>query len=367
MPIVPQDSDDSALAARKPNNRPKAMTSDIVKIGMPGWAPPEVDQTSDWEEMATKIAKLKWLVNGWITFGNITGIVAGPKGGKSAFVLDGLVKSIVLGRPLFNGQPARPPAKVLWCDTERRASLNLDRVASWEIPRGMVKTPHGEWEKVIDLNSDADITLIRDGVCAHETPLVIVDSFRGSHNEDENNSRIANGLKNLSGVAQATGAAICLIHHAGKLSTRGDPTIDWARGSNAYLASILGQIIIDIPDPTPDIDRAWRRIQVIGSNTGPPPPPIGFRITESGLEWGPAPARRERVAAHARHNAKEWLQGHMAPGKWYLSDRVNADAREAMISNNALQRAKEVLGIVKPDNVICSRGRWWCRLPKEPT
>src|SRR5262249_29154486 len=149
------------------------------------------------------------------------------------------------------------------------------------------------------------IDRIRRVVCKYRAPLVIVDSFRGAHDLDENRSLIVKPLRALGGIAEETGTAVVLIHHARKMAVDEDLTINAGRGSNAFLAAVRCQIAIDRPDP----DSEWRRVQVLGENLGVAPAAVGFRYAAGGLEFGPAPARPAKATEKDRATA--WLRSKM--------------------------------------------------------
>ena len=72
------------------------------------------------------ISKVRYLVPFWVALGMLTGVIAEPGIGKSAFVLYALVRVVVCGGNWFNGMkgPSRP-GYVLWVGTENDMAITL--------------------------------------------------------------------------------------------------------------------------------------------------------------------------------------------------------------------------------------------------
>ncbi len=100
---------------------------------------------------------------------------------------------------------------------------------------------------------------------------------------------------------------------------------------------------------------------MLGENFGTAPPPVGFRFTDTGLEFGAAPERPRKDTK--KQSAEDWLRSYMDPGRWYPSAEIDRAAERFGFSGNAVQRAKESLGIVKPHCVRKVKGGWECTLP----
>jgi hypothetical protein len=316
---------------------------DDVEIGVQGYTPGEQHDTASWADLAESNAGIRWLVKGWVPYDMLTGIVAEPKAGKSAFVLWALVRPIITGCGWFPGQVGSSPGYVVWCDTERRAAVNLDRAAKWNLPVGRILTPFTDKRQVVNIDDPEHIKRIMDVVCRHKARLVVVDSYRGAHAGDENNSKISTGLQALAGVCEETHAACSVIHHARKMSVGEDLTINCGRGSNAFLAAVACQIAIDRPDPKGE----WRRVQLLGENLGVAPRPVGFRVTDKGLEIGPVPKRPQNAKKETgKDRAEQWLRVKMKPGRWYPAAEVIAEAEAAGFPHSGtLQRAKAALRV----------------------
>src|SRR5262245_27426815 len=86
------------------NNVVNESGTDNIEIGSlaPGEPLPNVEGATA-AEVAELVDSVKFLVKGWIPFGMLTGIIAEPGIGKSAFAL-WLARSIVTGCEWFNGR-----------------------------------------------------------------------------------------------------------------------------------------------------------------------------------------------------------------------------------------------------------------------
>lgn len=300
-------------------------------------------ETSTWADMEKIISGVKWLIPGWVPQSMLTGLVAEPKMGKSGFALWGLIRPIVTGCNFFTGHPCSDPGYVLYCDTERSAAINIERMRKWGILTDRILMPFKDPNKIIDINEQETIDRIHNVVCRKNVKHIVVDSYRGSHKRDENKSCTYSGLQNLGGICEETRVGCSLIHHAGKLIVGEDLTLNCGRGSNAFLAAVRCQIAIDRPDLKSD----WKRLQVLGENLGTCPTPVGFRFRDWGLEFGLAPQRHQQDERTTRKgDAKQWLLDNMEPNVWMDAGPLIEEAAEAGYPySGSLSRARNSLGI----------------------
>jgi hypothetical protein len=339
------------------------LRADDVKIGAgDAYTEGPEDDTASWEDVAKVVDGTRRLVRRWVPYGMLSGTVAQPKVGKSAFVLWALVRPLVSGLGWFDGLPGPGPGCVVWCDTEGSVGINIERAKAWGLPLDRINVPYQDDPfRRIDLDAAGDIDRIFSVVCRCKARLVVVDSFRGAHGGDENNSRIGRGLQNLAGIAERSKAAVHVIHHTGKLPEDAELDANSGRGSNVFLAMVRCLIGIDRPDPGSE----YRRVRVLGENFGAAPPPVGFRFTDKGLAFGPAPTRPKKEAKETgKDRAEAWLKARMKPGEWCEAKQLEAEAEALGFSpTGTLQRARQALGVVAPDNVKKVGKTWRWRLP----
>jgi len=334
--------------------------TDAIVIGSAESPVPGDIEDASMADVAKRVAGIRYLVKGWIPFAMTTMLVAEPGKGKSAFALYGLVRPIVCATDWFNGMTG--PAKTgfaLWCDTEGTAAITVQRIKDWNLPAHRIKVPFADDPlRSVNLTNLEHLEQIEAVTNKHRCKLVVIDSLRGAHDGDENNSRVAHVLKELASIAERTKAAIIIVHHTRKLYVDEELTANSSRGSNAILAMVRSQLGIDKPDKTSD----WMRLQMLKENLGLKPRPIGFRIGAKGLEFGAAPERPRKETR--RDKAEEWLLQNMTPGKWYKAAELRDEAEQGGFSETALRRARNELGIVKPDHVRKTADGWEWRLPK---
>ena len=120
------------------------LRSDAVEIGSHSTSDGDEDDTASWEDVRKLVAGIRWLVRGWVPYGMLTGIIAEPKVGKSAFALGGLIRPVITGCNWFNGFPGPEPGYAVWCDTEGAAAINIQRAAEWGLPVDRIKVPFAD-------------------------------------------------------------------------------------------------------------------------------------------------------------------------------------------------------------------------------
>lgn len=338
---------------------------DVMKIGRDGYIPAPVDDSASWADLIEANSKVRYLLKGWIPYQMQTGVVGDSKAGKSMFLQWAVVRPIITGCDWFTGQLAAEPGYVVWCDTERRAAVNMDRAIRWGLPVERIITPFNDKYKLFNMKDPEHIKRLMDVVCRYQARAVIVDSFRGAHRGSENDSAMDAALKDLGSVCEQTGTANPIIHHTKKTRIEGEeaggePTLHCARGSSAFLAAVACQLVIDIPDPRPNLKEAWRRVQVLGENLGIAPAPVGFRITDMGLEFGPAPRRAERERKESEQDrCRKWLDAKLPPGSRCDAHVLITEAGAmGWDQTGTLQRAKTALGIFSDQK---ARPQQWVR------
>ena len=347
----------SALA-RKLKDRLRG--TDDVEISSPLHEFGAEDKTASWADVRKLVKGIRWMLKGWFPAGMLTGIIAEPKIGKSGFALGGLVRPIITGCNWFTGYSGPKPGYALWCDTEGSAAINIQRAEDWGLPEERIKVPFPDDPlRRINLKSTEHLDRIESVICHYRCRLAVIDSLRGAHGDDENNSRIAQILQALTEIAERTNVATVLIHHTRKLFEGEELNPNSGRGSNAFWAMVRCQIAIDRPDKSSE----WRRVQVLGENLGIAPQPIGFRFTDTGLEFGEAPEKPGNNSV--KDKAGDHLREVMKTGEWYLAETMISGAKQFGFSNNAIQRAREDLGITLGTGFIRQRedGKYEWGLP----
>lgn len=329
------------LTKTKPNHalvKSLNKRSDEVQIGQDREFAP-IYEIGNWSKLAEQIGAIKWLIPGWLPYGMLTGLIGEPKAGKSAFALAGLVGPIITGKQFFNHSRFGKPQQVIWVDTERRAAINVKRIQDWGLPGDKIINPFADLSETFNLQNPNHIAQLMGTICKYEIPLTIVDSFRGSHTGDENKSTVSNPLGELARISEMTSSCIAVIHHTKIIGEDEEININSGRGSNAFLAAVACQIAIDRPDR----NSPWRRLQILGENLGISPPPVGFTINDTGIEFGNAPTRPKKTTE--KDEAAEWLLKKMNRGEEYNAGELLEEAEGLGINRRTLSRASQLIGV----------------------
>lgn len=309
-------------------------------------------------DVAAVISGVTFLVPDLIPFGMVSMLVGPPGVGKSLVALYALARPIVTGSDWFTGSPGpSKPGFVLWCDTESSAAITIERIKAWSLPGERILVPfHDDPLRSLNLTHEGDLERIEAVIGKYRCKLVVVDSLRGAHNLDENNSSVSTVVQRLATIAERTGTAVVVIHHTKKMREDEDITANSSRGSNALVGLVRSQIGIDKPDP----QSPWCRLSMLKENLGLKPAPIGFRISDTGLEFGKAPERPRSETGHDRATA--FLITNMRKGVWHSAAELTELAIQEGIASVTLHRARVALGITKPDGLRKEGGAWQWRI-----
>ena len=169
-----------------------------------------------------------WIAKPLIARGRQTALFAGAKTGKSWVTLN-IVAALATGKPIL-GQPAQPPAHVLYLDYEMTEADLMERLEN------MGFGPDTDWTHlhyallpaIAPLDDPAGATTVQALATLVNAELVIIDTFARAVAGDENEAQTIRDFYRLTGTAlKAAGITMIRIDHAGKDITRG------ARGSSA--------------------------------------------------------------------------------------------------------------------------------------
>jgi hypothetical protein len=312
-------------------------------------------------DVAEIVGNVKWLVPGWVPRSLITGLFARPKDGKSFWALQ-LAWSIATGRDFLTGIICAEPAKVIWADTEGNSGINIQRARKWGVPMHMLIAPFQDDPlKPINLEDREHIQRISDVICCHQAPLLVIDSYRGSHRNDENSSQLMGALQSLAKIGQETKTAPLLLHHASdKIPYDVELTSAHVRGSSVYTQMVRSLIAIE----RGNLKNDWRRVRLLNQNLGAAPEPYGFRITDTGLEFGDAP--EIGVSETRKQDCIEWFRKTMKPNREYIASQIQEQAKDAGFRHTTVQSAREAIGLTRKAGNVYPRpkdGKYVWRLP----
>lgn len=300
------------------------------------------------------IGGVTWLWQDWIPKGFLTIVAAHPGVGKSSFVLGSIVKSVIHGTPFIDGTKPEQMGKVIWCDTESTHGGNKDRVLRWEIAPSEIILPG---EKELDgfkADNNDDVNRVRRLALENNVQLIVIDSFRNAHSEEENSSNIFKVMETLAALAQELNVAVLLIHHCRKNSDAAITSKPSLRGSSAIQAMARSVIILDVagPDATDAI-----RIYVDKCNFSVRPKELAFNIVKDGIVPAKLPTKDLKLSR--LEIARLFVHQYLSDGP-KSSIAMQEAAKALEISDKTLDRARQDLGV----ECIKKSDAWYVRLPK---
>lgn len=116
----------------------------------------------------------------------ITGIVAEPGVGKSAFAM-WLARCVMTGQPWFTGRKGPQPSQVLWCATENDMANTLGRMSQWKIPKHKLLLPFKDPLATINLSDPKHLKRMEQIIRQEQIKLVgvfdpqAIPASRGGH------------------------------------------------------------------------------------------------------------------------------------------------------------------------------------------
>lgn len=316
---------------------------------------PETQPNTTWADMDKVIGPVEWAWQGWLPKGMLT-ILAGESGaGKSAAALR-VCGCYLKGDPWPDGSKfTGETGAVIWCEAEAAQALNLDRAKAWGLPIEKIYTPLSDPLADVKLDIPEHAAALAQKAMLPEVRLIVIDSLRGMHRGDENSSETMSTIKWLAELARDSGKEMILTHHLRKRSIFDGEGVELERlrGSSAIVQTARLVWALDVPDPqTKDV----KRLQVIKSNLGKFPGPIGVTVNEKGVQFVTAP-EAPRVETKV-DQAVDLLMALLQKGP-LSAESVEKEFNDAGISIPTMKRAKSKLGIVSGKN----KNGWFWSLP----
>ena len=300
-------------------------------------------QRRTWAELRKNINNIEWMWEGWLPRGLLTLLASEPGIGKSALALR-IAHSVIEGIPWpnqtsFEGERG----VVLWCEAESAEAINLERAEKWGVPLDSLWEPLGcDPPVAIQLDDPDHKREIEKNAKDNSVKLVIVDSLRGVHNRNENDSIVFDVVQWLASLARDSGKPILLTHHLRKKNANdGDEiSLDRLRGTSAIVQPARVVWALDTPNHT---NNEVKRLSVIKSNISKFPEPLGFSVREEGIWFGDAPTKPQRDTVVGRAMAR--LRVLLKSGPQPAGDILSILEAEG-ISKNSVYKAKDRLHLV---------------------
>jgi len=321
---------------------------------------------------------IRWLWPGRIAKGKPTVIAGDPGLGKSQITASMAAIATTGGLWPVDRTRAEPGNVVILSAEDDAADTIRPRLeaAGADVSRCFVI------DSVVDDERERHFSLARDigrlGEMANtigDVAMVVIDPISAylGGTDSHKNSDIRELLAPLGRLAAEQGAAFILVSHLNK--SGGQNALSRVTGSLAFVAAARAAYIVS-RDPDDDTRRLFLPAK---NNIGPDSTGLAFHIESatvgeietSRISWHPEPVDLSADDAvtpsedrSATDEAREFLE-HLLRGGGMAAKDVKKEAREAGISDKALRRARERLGI-RPTKSGFSGGWRWALPAKMP-
>ena len=222
-------------------------------------------------DLKLAVGAVEFLVPPWLASGFVTLLISTPGLGKTYLALDMTRRLLKPEQGWFDGEPLSvPPGKrVLWCDTESAQAILVERIQLLGIPGERLVLPFEDPLREVRLDDAHDQNQLELVVDLVKPILIVVDSLRGSHGREENDSgQMQKVLHWLSKMAQKYEVTVLVLHHTNKPAPGLSDVINSVnriRGSSTIGA--LCRIVLALDKPNPESDNV--RLQMIKNNMAP--------------------------------------------------------------------------------------------------
>jgi hypothetical protein len=255
-----------------------------------------------WAGMTEGFVPIYWDWPGWLSPGFLTVLAGQPGIGKSTLCLH-LATSYSIGRPWPDTTSfTATPGKTLWVESEGGHRANLARLQSWGLDPAQIVTPFFNFhhpQRNFNLAGKENITDLLASASRDDVRFIVLDSLSGLLSGATSPRRLHDLLDSLARIARFVNKPMLITHNLDQ------PTIVNVNGHshgnghdnghgrlnlNHLLSSpVIAQLprliwALDLPDPA---DPGHRRLSVIKNNLTLSPDPLGLRIDDHGLHFGP--------------------------------------------------------------------------------
>lgn len=266
-------------------------------------------------EISASLPPVEWLWKGWIPRGLLSLIGAYQGTGKSWFVLD-LARIIIAGDKWPDGSGNATPGPIVYVDAEGIPSILNERAVALGADRRQLYLMFAEPGEVFDLAKPEWRDKLIDAVMTVRPALVLIDALSSVTSKGQNSVEDTNDLfAFLVGLARHANCGMTLIHHlrkppSGQLHLPGMSIHDF-RGSGHITSMprvVMGLSVVQTGKQF-SLNGA-RRLEVVKTNLGPYPDPLGAEMTTSPDEtvvsftYGALPSERTETKADS---VEDWL------------------------------------------------------------
>jgi len=217
---------------------PESDTTDTPPEAEPGPVEPwreiaDQYEILDWHKLWEDVPDdVDWLIEPVIERGQLIAIYSPPKAGKSLITLE-WAAGLATGRAVL-GNPARPPARVLYVDIENSPKDIKDRLTAMGYkPADLENLRYLSFPSLPALDSPRGGQHLLAVAQAHQATLVIVDTVSRIISGSENDAdTFANLYRYALAPLKGLGISVIRLDHSGKDVTQGQ------RGSSAKASDV---------------------------------------------------------------------------------------------------------------------------------
>lgn len=301
-------------------------------------------------EIAASLPAVEWLWPNWIPRGLLSLVGAYQGTGKSWFVLD-LARIIIAGDKWPDGASLPSPAPVIYVDAEGIPQILNQRAVALGIDRTRLYLMFAEPGQVFDLSKPEWRDKLIDAVMTIRPAIVIIDSLSSVTSNGQNSVEETSDLfAFLVGLARHANCGMLLIHHlrkppTGQLFLPGMSIHDF-RGSGHITAMPRTVLGLSVMQTTKQFSlNGARRLDLVKTNLGPYPDPLGVEMTTSPDEtvaftYGAIPTDRTETTADS---VEDWLIEYLFENGPTRPSAVIEAAAEKGYSRAIVYRARKAL------------------------
>lgn len=332
--------------------------------------------------------KVNWLWEGRVPLGKLTIVDGDPGLGKSLMLTD-LAARVTRSREMPDGSPGlgRPAGVVILTAEDGLADTVAPRLlaAGGDPNRVRALTTLGVGETEHEPVLPDDLGAVEQAIRDVDAKLVIIDplmAYLGPDVNSHNDQDVRRVMRQLSRLAERTGAAIVIVRHLNK--SAGISAIHRGGGSIGIIGAARSGLLVGKDKDDPDGRR--RILASVKSNLTEEPESLGYQIisvpVRTGadsvipavpvVDWlGPIEATADalvgvddgREPKTVRDATKDALASLLANGEME-ADEVRRTLRETVgASDRTIDRAKAELGVRSRSRVRDGRRRSYWFLP----
>ncbi len=295
-------------------------------------------------DVREQLGQVEWDWHKWIPRGMVSLILA-PTGIGKTYLGIRVLGCYTDGWDWPDGTPSTGTGgSVLWCDTEAQQVVVLQRAERMGIDLDNLRFPSfledetGAYD--VNLESEDDWTALTIEASEPDIKAVFIDSLRGGHGGDENDSRVGLFLRRAAVLARTVGKPVIVIHHTRKLNEdqMANLRLEYARGSGAIAQFVRS--CIGINSYVEGVEQR-RTIVQLKPSLALPGDPIGMRIEDNRVTFGKPSYPPERKTK--KDEAADCILTVLDGGQWYATNEVMQSVLSLGISEATFDLARQRL------------------------